>query len=536
MTQPITYSVYSFSPDTLAEALSNEWVDAAATRRKQHFHYFAEYLGPAQDGLGAQTILVEEPYLSQSFLADYADYYARGFTAYPRLCKRVHFFRVAFDRAALDAALLDPQVGQELWDSYLGYVVVKPLPARQIGATLLRPYTPAADKQRVYPVRRPYAVNVLGKQLVVETLIFQEQDNNVSACATTALWMAFHKTAFQFQTALPSPYHITAASRNLFYRQGRTFPSTGLDQTQIGEAIQAVGLVAELRTYRQDDEWGAVPAEEVGFRMQQQLLGAKGFIYAYLRLGLPVLLFLLLDGREDQGHLITVTGYRLAATNVLPTTDISLAADALDRLYAHDDQMGPFARYSFTDDGKLLTPWPAGDDWETAERWQQHRVASLYSVFVPLAADIRITYEQVFRQVGLFEQLFTDTIRERTDIVWDIYLDYSNHYKDELRCLRPVEGEPLRRILVSSLPKYVWVARATLQKEPILELVFDATDLHTGFYCLLVNVFAPLRDSMATWLGKAAFQRQLLKAPAFDARFLPLLLQDLELPLKAHAS
>lgn len=536
MTQPITYSVHPFSPATLAEALSNEWVDAAATRRKQHFHYFAEYLGPTQDGLGAQTILVEAPYLSQSFLADYADYYARGFTAYPRLCKRVHFFRAAFDRAGLDAALTDPAAAGELWSSYLGYVVVKPLPARQIGATLLRPYTPAADKQRVYPVRRPYPVNVLGKQLVVETLIFQEQDNNVSACATTALWMAFHKTAFQFQTALPSPYHITAASRNLFYRQGRTFPSTGLDQTQIGEAIQAVGLVAELRTYRQDHEWGAATAAEIAFQRQEQLLGAKGFIYAYLRLGLPVLLFLLLDGREDQGHLITVTGYRLAATSVLPTKDFSLASDALDRLYAHDDQMGPFARYSFTEEGQLLTPWPAAADWETAERWETHRVASLYSVFVPLAADIRITYEQVFRQVGLFEQLFTDTIRERTDIVWDIYLDYSNHYKDELRRLRPVEGEPLRRILVSALPKYVWVARASLQKEPILELVFDATDLHTGFYCLLVNVFEPLRDSMATWLKKAAFQRQLLKAPSFDARYLPLLLHDLDLKAKARAS
>lgn len=56
----------------------------------------------------------------------------------------------------------------------------------------------------------------------------------------------------------------------------------------------------------------------------------------------------------------------------------------------------------------------------------------------------------------------------------------------------------MRRILVSSLPRYAWVARATLQKEPILDLVFDATDLHTGFYCLLVNVFAPLRASIVT--------------------------------------
>ena len=161
-------------------------------------------------------------------------------------------------------------------------------------------------------------------------------------------------------------------------------------------------------------------------------------------------------------------------------------------------------------------------------------MASLYSLFVPLTAEIRITYEQVFRQVGPFEQIFTDTIQERADIVWDIYLDYSNHYKDELRRLRPVEGEALRRILVSSLPKYVWVARASLQKVPILELVFDATDLHTGFYCLMANVFAPLRESMATWLGQPAFRRKLVKAPAFDPRFLPLLLQSLDIELSTR--
>lgn len=531
MPQSIVYAVYPFTPATLADALSNQWVDAEATRRRRHFHYFAEYLGHENDGLGARTILVETPYLSQSFLADYADYYARGFTAYERLCKRVHFFREAFDQYALEAALLDPQVGDELWKSYLGYIVIKPLPARPIGATLLRPYQPVTDKQRAYPVQRLYEVNVLGKQLRLETLIFQEQDNNVSACATTALWMAFHKTASLFQTTQPSPYHITAAARNLFYRQGRTFPSTGLDHTQIGEAIQAVGLVADLTNYRQAAEWGA-DTEAATRVLREQMRGAKGLIYAYARLGLPVLLFIFLDEREERGHLVTVTGYRLAASRPELVVDFSLTSDSLDRLYVHDDQMGPFARYSFTDDGRLLTPWPP-EDWEPTERWHEYRRASLYSIFVPLTVDIRITYEQVFRQTGLFEQLFAGTIQERADIVWDIYLDYSNHYKEELRQRRSVEGEPLRRILVSSLPKYVWIARATLQQAALLDLVFDATDLHTGFYCLLVNVFAPLRESLTTWLRKADFRQQLLAAPKFNPRFLPLLLRDLDVSMDA---
>lgn len=100
----------------------------------------------------------------------------------------------------------------------------------------------------------------------------------------------------------------------------------------------------------------------------QLLLGAKGFIYAYLRLGLPILLFLLLDGREDQGPLIMATGYRPATTSVLPTKDLSLTSDVRNWLYAYADRMGPFARYGFTDDGKLLTPWSTGDDREPGER------------------------------------------------------------------------------------------------------------------------------------------------------------------------
>lgn len=531
MATPIAFHVHPYSTDALANALSNAWVNAAATRRKRHFHYFAEYLGPSRDGLRAATIVVEEPYLSQSFLDDYADYYARGFRDYPRQCKRVHFFRAPFERIDLLAALADPAVGHALWASYLGYVVVKPLPSRQIGATLLVPYAATEANRRHYPVGRPYSINLLGKQLQLTSLIFQEQDNNVSACATTALWMAFHKTAGLFQTPLPSPYQITAAARNLFNHHGRNFPSVGLDQTQIGEAIQSVGLVAELRTYRQSwEEWDLAEGETVEQKMQEQLRGAQGFLYAYLRLGLPVLLFLLLDEDTQQGHLVTVTGYRLSGDAVPASARFSLTAESMDRLYAHDDQMGPYARFSFTGNGLLTTPWPADANWATAARWKTYRPASLYSIFVPITAQIRITYEQVYRQVGLFEQLLTDTVQETDDVVWDIYLAFSNEYKDELRRLRPLTGEPLLGILTTELPKYVWVARASIRQAPILEMVFDATDLHTGFYCLLINVFTPLRTSLGRALGRAAFRNQLLRAPGFDPRFLDLLLHNLALP------
>lgn len=66
MAESIQFEVYSYSADRLAKVLSNEWVNATATRRKRHYHYFAEYLeATSTGGLGAQTIVTEEPYLSR---------------------------------------------------------------------------------------------------------------------------------------------------------------------------------------------------------------------------------------------------------------------------------------------------------------------------------------------------------------------------------------------------------------------------------------------------------------------------------------
>jgi hypothetical protein len=523
---PVTihYDVLPYSEENLAIALSNErGVTPEQVRARHHFSYFREYFGDQNGGLGARTILTEAPYVSQSFLSDYADYYAHCFAPYDRYCKRVHFFAQAFDGTALDAAL---QAGDAdpIWASYLGYIVIKPLPNTQVGATVLRPYGSVADKQRRYPVCRPYHINILGHQLTIDSLIFQEQDSVVGACATMALWIAFHKTAFLFQTTLPSPYQITAATRNLFRNSGRNFPNQGLDLYQVGNAIESVGLVQELRQYIHPAQF---PVDGDGpLALLQEQRRAKAVIYSYLRMGLPVLLFINLEGMG--GHLITVTGYREATgPAVSPTQMLSLVSDGIERLYVHDDQIGPFARIGFAPDGYLETAWPENGDWT------KHHRAAIDHVSVPLGPGIRITFEQVYEQAAFFNRVLALLLHvPPTGITWDIYLDLSNRYKQEVRANAFVEEPQLRRTVTRLLPKYVWVARATLPQAapvPLVEMVFDATDLHTGFFCLLVNVLAALRPSLTQWLSTAAARTQLLGAPGFHPRLLDLLLDDLEL-------
>ncbi|AMR27697.1 hypothetical protein A0257_11715 [Hymenobacter psoromatis] len=508
-----------YSEAALAEVLENKWVDAATISQRQQFIFLKEYLGPSRDGLNAQTILVESPYVSQSYLTDYANYYAHCFAPYERYCKRVHFFALSFTQDELLAAL--PNEGHAIWAAYLGYVVVKPLPA-PIGATLLRPYTAGNQNQRRYPVRRPYPVNLLGRKLTIETLIFQQQDTNVSACATTALWMAFHKTAFLFQTRLPSPYHITESAGNLFHNNGRNFPNRGLDTYQILNAIESVGLVSEYRNY-------TVPTTEAvaSGEATRQLQQAKAFIYAYLRMGLPVLLFIEFVGG---GHLITATGYREPQPDHLYAGSTALLSDGIERMYVHDDGIGPYSRLGFNDgEGHLETSWPLNGDWN------QREPAALTAVAVPIVPDVRIQYEQVYEQAAVFNQLLIVLCQgifpdEQLPLVWDIYLSYSNEYKaDQLRSL-PGSLAQAQRIASRLLPKYVWVASVRRAGSLLLEMIFDATDLHTGFYCLLTSAYGPLRTVLDTALRQVGFQQLLRSRHEFDARYLPLLLNDLDLP------
>jgi hypothetical protein len=388
-------------------------------------------------------------------------------------------------------------------------------------------------------VQRPYTLNLLGKQLIVKTLAFQEQDINVSACATTALWMAFHKTASLFQTPLPSPYQITASTGNLFSNTGRVFPNKGLDLYQVGKAIESVGLVSELRLYKPPVELHertlkqieALPLEEqpdpstwpelCRQAIEAQMQEAKGFIYAYLRMGLPVLLFVQLDGLG--GHLVTITGYRESEAVPIRSFNISLLSDRIERFYVHDDQIGPFSRLGFTHDGRLETAWPNGTDWVNCKK------AVLDAVSVPITLDIRIEYEQVYEKVALFDQALYGFLPEGQDLLWDVYLSYSNSYKEELRSQRHINYYHLARILKTLLPKYVWVARASLGDNILLEMVFDATDLHTGFYCQLINVFNPLRGFLQNLLQDPTAQADFEAAPSFDYRYLPLILKDLDL-------
>ena len=473
-----SHKVLAYDIDVLARELSNEYIvaDDVKNSKSKYLRYFSDYLG--NDGLRAKTMVVEYNYISKSYLNDYASYYSLCYKSYARETKRIHFFSSKFSLRTFNSAISSSKsISNRIWKNYLGYIVAKPLPDAVIGPTLLKTYGNLNGHERFYCARK-YHLNIFGKKLAIQSLAFQEQDTIVSACATTAIWSAFHKTVKLFQTPVPDPSEITRSAGNLYFNSGRSFPNHGLDLYQIGKAIESNHLVSELRNNESQ---------------LQKLYWLKCFIYSYLKMGIPVLLGIEI---KDTGlHLITLTGYRQPVGVPKKEGDIAILASEIEKFYAHDDQIGPFSKLEFSGDSSfpILTAWPIKNDFN------KRRMAQVKSVIVPVHPKIRISYEDILTKIKLANHLFKNIVVGASTLYWDIYLRYSNEYKISIRESKNIPEKIKKKMLVSILPKHIWIARAYVNEQLLLELIFDSTDIARGFYCLALNFYD---DSSAQTFSK----------------------------------
>lgn len=507
------YEVHTYSYKKLVHLLSaNSEASEQQVDDKLHAAYFRDYF----EEIGAHTIVIEKRYVDRDFLEDYAEYYVRCFHEYPRKCTRFHFFRAKFKKRDFDR-LFSSQNGTltrtNLNDSYLGFVVVKPLPQTIVGRTCLKTYE--FQDRRYFPITRRYSVNLYGLSLEVkETLAYQEQDNVVAACATSALWSVFQGTGMLFQHAIPSPAKITVAATEEITSEDRTrrFPSQGLDVIEMARAVKSVGL--EAHPIRVADHYVL-----------------RGTVYAYLRAGIPMLLgFHLVDVAASPNsllgkHAVAVTGYSLPTkSRPIPfgPFDFRLRANGIDKLYVHDDQVGPFARMTF--DGTTVTlKGTSYRSMATSWRGSDQQIGTARGVpdilLVPLYHKIRIPFGTIHDQILELDTLLTVAWPQQpaehapcdplNELEWDIYLTTVNHYKQEIFSDTATDAKLRRSVLLTDMPKFLWRATAYYQSARLFDLLFDATDIEQGPYFLLaVSFSSPAFE----------FMKEILAEPAIDAQ------------------
>lgn len=432
-----------------------------------HLPYFKEYFKE----LDAQTTLIEHTYIDRDFLEDFASYYVRCFTPYEKICRRIHFFDKGFSQADFEALIAgekSPLNVEKLQDAYLGFIVLKPLPETVIGRTCLKPYKP--EGRRFFPVVRRYEIHLCGFTLNVESIAFQEQDKVTSACATSALWSVFHGTSKLYQHRIPSPVEITKLATKLFPPVARVLPNTeGLNIWQMAHAIRAVDL------------------EPIAINANDPFI-LRAYSYAYMRSHTPAILnFSLIDWSSGKAkllghHAVALTGYSLptkaAPTPIAPLGTL-LTSSKVDKLYAHDDGIGPFARMEFEKDG-LTTSW----------RGKDGKVGSVKAegaeLLIPVYHKVRISFRIILNTVMDFDALIqncrkdTGCLSGSDRLEWDIYLTTVNEIKKSIRNCKHISPKYRLQLLQEHMPRFLWRAKALLRGEPVIDLLFDATDIEKG--------------------------------------------------------
>lgn len=316
----------------------------------------------------------------------------------------------------------------------------------------------------------------------IDSLAFQEQDSVLAACATTAIWTMLNKASTDFYTTLKSPSQITKDADNVSPDGGRLFPNKGLNLLQICHAIVNSGLVVEIKQpdFPLFDQEGKFMCSYISNSYLKKILNS------YSPIGIPIILVISVPSGGQHGlHAIVVSGYKQKAPiHIPPQEQINFLSENIEKIYAHDDQWGPFVRIDFENEIDLITPWTDVNVNSLPTR--------LVHIVVPVYPKIRISYEDIEVIVLGLDAILTFFFDGNiiADLIWDIKIDYSENLKKQIVASSLDENEKFIHVS-KSLPKYLWVASCYIADFKIIEFTFDATDVNNGMFGNAIVCYLP---------------------------------------------
>jgi hypothetical protein len=507
--------IRTFNRENLLDSLSfvntagDKLFPANQIAESHHFEYLLSYLSTDNgDNLNCKTILVEDQYFSESYFHDYINYYVSCYAPILKTCQRVHFFSTPFGDTEFEVAI--NKHDDSIWEAYLGYVVIKPIPKGTIGATVLKHYDnhklPGDGKERDFFAVKDYYINLFGKNLRIDTMIYQEQDSIIGACATAALWFALHQLNRVFNIPVLSPAQITMAAGYRTDSMEPMIPSKGLTMAQVLKAIYSVNLTADVYTfteydYTYNDKGDINNLEDIEAEYALEVQFIKLHTNAYSHLRVPLLLGIALDlpDEEESNHLVTIAGQRFdeAKTNAA----ITFVSDKIDRLFVHDDQVGPFSKLKFL-------PFDIGEpNLNITTSWKRDRMATeddsnkikgkANVLIIPLSSDIKVHFKNIYEEFLVVAALMDEWAgkkKEATEhlVFYDIYICESNKYKQQVVEMGAGTSERGLQLLLTSFPKYIWVIQAFSKPSGnlVFDILHDPYDANFKFAPIMANIYS----------------------------------------------
>ena len=448
--------------------------------KKPQIDYIYRYL----TDLDAKSVLLETKYVDKDYLEDFNHYYVKCFGNSGSMSARLHFFSQELDHQRITEILASANKDKirSLQESYLGFMVIKPLAKTFIGKTCLKLYpsiNEISGNKRC--LLREYSVNLFGISMKVCSVAFQEQDKVVSACATTAIWSSLHAMYWKNVRDIKACSEITTNAINHISGSSNSFPNQNLSNKQILRALDFEKLkyhTVNIEDYSSEDFFNTVKIY-IDSKIPL-ILGVDVYEKKYVGLNL-------LDG-----HAVTIIGYK------------EHNKEEQRAIYIHDDRLGPFARAAFVklDESKPRPSLKWGlelQEKNDSGEWQApHELLILNSLIIPAPHKVRLpsTYAQktCVEIVSGYHEMREDLIEKlgenetsslSVNLVYDIVLSEISDIKQEVLEQKFINDDKFLnkekvKFLTESYARFQWVASFKFDNEPIFKIMFDATNIPQG--------------------------------------------------------
>lgn len=209
---------------------------------------FHALIGRARDA-GARTVVSEHRYVDADYRSEHSAFYSTTYRRYPSIAHRLHFFsdeRTEADHPSDEPSQFPP-------DTYLGYSVMRPVPAAPVGRTLIVP----PDELKPHVSCTAFdKVNLFGSELEVNAAPYMSQDAQLGVCVHVTAWVIayYHHQALGGPRRLPSEISGFVPLHN---SRRVPVPSEGLTIAQLAAILDAVDLppiVYSATALDEDDE------------------------------------------------------------------------------------------------------------------------------------------------------------------------------------------------------------------------------------------------------------------------------------------
>ncbi len=435
----------------------------------------------------ARTAVVEHGYFDIDSRSEYAITIQRQYRFAPPANDRVHYFDRRISLAQFTRALTDRRYAREIRGSYLGYMILRSdNDQHMVGRALLSPprhrdrvLDPPRFAQRVRTLAREH-VTLAGIRLAVDGVPFMEQEGAITTCASAAAWMAHYTAVLRGLTPRVPVAELHGSPNEKDRSRGRRYPSPGLTDEQLDQALWRGGLPPEVIPNRLLFEARPVAwhdREEIHSNPEIHEWHLENFcavIARYLNSGLPVLLTL-------GNHVILVCGYLRASQ--MYSESPSQDAGQIRALIVHDDSEGP---YRVIDTAWILSEM-APDDWVMApvplgvllEGKFAEELAS--KVTEAVATSVANQLEEYGATTEANSLRKFDEMLKRHKLSVRTYACDSSEFKHSFmrRC---ADKRAQRTMQAARLPKYVWITeiiertrREDGQPPVVGEVIIDAT-------------------------------------------------------------